>query len=52
LERLNRDNPQDYPATASWGYVLYPDPSKFTIEEIMRATDERMYQMKIDHKNK
>lgn len=52
LERLNRDNPQDYPAAASWGYVLYKDPSKFTIEEIMRATDERMYQMKIDHKNK
>ncbi len=52
LERLNRDNPQDYPAAASWGYVLYQNPSKFTIEEIMRATDERMYQMKIDHKNK
>lgn len=52
LERLNKDNPQDYPAAASWGYVLYKDPSKFTIEEIMRATDERMYQMKIDHKNK
>ena len=52
LERLNRDNPQDYPAAASWGYVLYHDPSRYTIEEIMRATDERMYQMKIDHKNK
>ena len=52
LERLNKDNPQDYPAAASWGYVLYRDPSQFTIEEIMRATDERMYQMKIDHKNK
>ncbi len=52
LERLNKTNPETYPAAASWGYVLYNDPSKFTIEEIMRATDERMYQMKIDHKNK
>lgn len=52
LEQLNKKDPNTYPATASWGYVLYKDPSKFTIEEIMRATDERMYQMKIDHKNK
>lgn len=51
LERLNRNNPKDHPASASWGYVLYHDVSKFTLEEIIRATDERMYQMKIDHKN-
>ena len=52
LLRLLRNISKRASVAASWGYVLYRDPSQFTIEEIMRATDERMYQMKIDHKNK